>query len=119
MRSSRKPHLVAYAEKLVPKATVIARIARDEGVNGIIGQILNIPVTCHPDHYPSGHKNSSYKENMDAPIVDAERMRWFWRNYLPGGGADPLASPLLDKSLAGLPPARAATLMLISTRLPG
>lgn len=73
---------------------------------GIIGQVLNIPVTCHPDHFPvSKYEYNSYRQNAFAPIVNASRMRLFWKNYLPNAEADPRASPLLASSLAGLPPA--------------
>jgi acetyl esterase len=38
-------------------------------------------------------------------------MRWFWDHYLrrPEDGREPLASPLLAPSLAGLPPALVIT----------
>ncbi|KAK6077390.1 lipase esterase [Seiridium cupressi] len=84
----------------------LAQIVRDEGINGIIGQVLNIPVTCHPDHFPrSKYEYDSYTQNANAPIVNAARMRLYWSYYLPSGAADPRASPLLARSLAGLPPA--------------
>ncbi|KAK9777149.1 putative Lipase esterase family protein [Seiridium cardinale] len=84
----------------------LAQIVRDEGINGIIGQVLNIPVTCHPDHFPrSEYEYGSYTQNANAPIVNAARMRLYWSYYLPSGAADPRASPLLASSLAGLPPA--------------
>ena len=80
---------------------------RDEGIPGIIGQVLNIPVACHPSHFPVGeYEYYSYEQNRDAPIVHTERMHFFWNNYLPGAGADVWASPLLAKSLSNLPPAR-------------
>ncbi|KAJ4248459.1 hypothetical protein NW762_012796 [Fusarium torreyae] len=80
-------------------------MARDEGLQGIRGQILNIPVTCHPDHNPTQGTKTSYHENAHAPIVDAEMMRWFWKNYLPTGEADSRSSPLLETSLQDMPPA--------------
>ncbi|WAO94373.1 Lipase esterase family protein [Fusarium falciforme] len=87
-------------------AAVISRLVRDEGLDNIKGQLLNIPVTCHPDHHPQELGCRSYEENADAPIVSAHRMRWFWANYLPRGGEeDPRASPLLATDLRGLPPA--------------
>jgi len=87
-------------------AAVLAQIARDEGTTGIIGQILNIPVTCHPDHFPiSKHEYYSIEQNANAPIVNAFRLRKFWDNYHPMADSNPLASPLLAKSFAGLPPA--------------
>ncbi|CAG9986532.1 unnamed protein product [Clonostachys byssicola] len=91
-------------------ATVVARRARDEGITAIIGQILNIPVTCHPDHFPASKYSigttSSYQQNADAPIVSATRMRLFWDNYIAAEKAnDPQASPLLSDNLKYLPPA--------------
>jgi acetyl esterase/lipase len=86
---------------------VIAQIARDEGITGIIGQVLNIPVTCHPDYFPvSKYEYNSYVQNADAPIVNSATMRFFWNNYLPTAGPDPRASPLLAPSLTRLPPTR-------------
>lgn len=76
-------------------------------IPGIIGQILNIPVTCHPDHFPVGkYEYGSYAQNKDSQIVNSERMHWFWSKYLPNGGNDVYASPLLSSSLGNLPPAR-------------
>ncbi|KAM5370013.1 hypothetical protein ACJZ2D_008696 [Fusarium nematophilum] len=66
-------------------AAVITHTLHNDGVQGIVGQILNIP-------------------NAHAPIVGASRMRSFWANYLPEAQPDPKASPLLAKSLEGLPP---------------
>jgi len=44
-------------------------------------------------------------------VLTREAMRWFWRHYLEREeqGRDPLASPLLAPSLAGLPPALVIT----------
>lgn len=58
---------------------MLAIRARNEGMNGIVGQVLNIPVTCHPKLFPQEqYPYSSWEENKDAPIVDATRMQWFW-----------------------------------------
>ncbi|KAJ3530541.1 hypothetical protein NM208_g9281 [Fusarium decemcellulare] len=87
-------------------AAVVAQIVRDDGSAQIIGQLLNIPVTCHPDHCPLKDEHSSFLQMSDAPILNTERMRWFWDNYIPSGnGNDPRVSPLLAKSLKGLPQA--------------
>jgi acetyl esterase/lipase len=88
---------------------VIAQIYRDDGKRGIIGQVLNIPVTCHPDHFPiAKFEYRSYDQNADAPIVNSDRMRLFWKYYLPSSELDKRASPLLAESLENLPPARQA-----------
>jgi hypothetical protein len=64
------------------KAAALALRARDEGVTGIIGQVLNIPATCHPDLFPKEKfAYTSFEENRDAPILNAERTRWFWSRY--------------------------------------
>jgi hypothetical protein len=53
--------------------------ARDEGVSGIIGQILRIPVTCHPDFYPTDkYELASWEQNKDASGLSVERMLYFW-----------------------------------------
>ncbi|PMD33045.1 lipase esterase family protein [Hyaloscypha variabilis F] len=86
-------------------SAAIAQRARDEGVHGIIGQVLNIPVMCYPAHFPvAKYEYRSYEQNKDSAIVDAARMHWFWSQYLPNAEADPYASPLLASSLRGLPP---------------
>ncbi|KAH7134491.1 lipase esterase family protein [Dactylonectria estremocensis] len=91
---------------IIPKqAAVITHTFHNDGVQGIVGQMLNIPVTCHPDHFPTDeYELYSYVQNAHAPIVGASRMRKFWANYLPEAQPDPKASPLLMKSLNGLPP---------------
>ncbi|KAI9745056.1 MAG: hypothetical protein M1818_001334 [Claussenomyces sp. TS43310] len=87
-------------------SAVIAQRARDEGIGGIIGQVLNIPVTCHPAHFPAAkYEYGSYEQNKDSPIVDSAKMNWFWHQYLPNAEADARASPLLASSLQHLPPA--------------
>lgn len=94
-------------ELMRSKAAVLAQIVRDENIQGLIGQILNIPVTCHPDHFPhTRYEGNSYEQNAFAPIVSASRMRLFWNYYLPSAEAHQWTSPLLSKSLAGLPPTR-------------
>ncbi|KIW49904.1 hypothetical protein PV05_11539 [Exophiala xenobiotica] len=87
-------------------AAVMAQRARDEGLQGVIGQVLNIPVTCHPELFPKDkYKYTSFQENFNAPIIDVPKMTWFWNQYLPDVTVDARHSPLLAKSLEGLPPA--------------
>jgi acetyl esterase/lipase len=86
----------------------LALKARDDEIKGIIGQILRSPITCHPKQFPAPTKTvkfTSYKENSDAVIVSADNMFYFWDAYYPEAGRDPLASPLLAESHAGLPQA--------------
>jgi acetyl esterase/lipase len=87
------------------QAAVLAQMARDEKVTGVIGQVLNIPVTCHPKLFPSSaYEYFSYSQNKDASVVDAPKMDWFWDQYMPEPKPDSYASPLLAKDLSGLPP---------------
>jgi acetyl esterase/lipase len=81
-------------------------MARDEKVTGVIGQVLNIPVTCHPNHFPHDQfELASYQQNADGSVVDTPKMLWFWDQYLPDATPDVYASPLLAKDLQNLPPA--------------
>ncbi|EXJ92461.1 hypothetical protein A1O3_01012 [Capronia epimyces CBS 606.96] len=87
-------------------AAVLSLMARDQQESGIIGQILNIPVTCHPDVFPRDkYEYGSFEQNKDASVVDAPKMLWFWEQYMPTVTPDVYAHPLLAESHAGLPPA--------------
>ncbi|KAL0066788.1 hypothetical protein AAF712_006186 [Marasmius tenuissimus] len=72
----------------------------------LTGQMLVIPVTCHPDAYPEKHKSQllSMEQNKDAPFLDKKMMRTFfdWYQAPPN---DPRMSPLLFPSHKDLPPA--------------
>lgn len=82
-------------------------MARDQNESGIIGQILNIPVTCHPAFFPRDkYEYGSFEQNGNASVVDAPKMDWFWEQYMPDLVSDPYAHPLLAESHIGLPPAR-------------
>jgi acetyl esterase/lipase len=84
-------------------------MARDKNVSGIIGQILNFPVTCHPKHMKDvadKYELGSYIQNYDASVVNSMRMELFWDAYDPDANPEPYHSPLLAKSLRGLPTAR-------------
>ncbi|EXJ87218.1 hypothetical protein A1O3_04177 [Capronia epimyces CBS 606.96] len=93
-------------------AAITLRARAHDNLSGIVGQILNIPVTCHPQYFPSErYSHLSWSQNAEAPVVDAARMIWFWNHYLSASGveaaADPSLSPLLasKEALEGLPPA--------------
>ncbi|OIW23612.1 hypothetical protein CONLIGDRAFT_649638 [Coniochaeta ligniaria NRRL 30616] len=89
-------------------SAVVAMMARDKGVSGIIGQMLNFPVTCHPKHMKGladKYELGSYVQNHDASVVNATRMELFWDAYDAEANPEPYHSPLLAKSLRGLPPA--------------
>lgn len=75
-------------------------------MTGIIAQMLDYPVTCHPSFFPKDkYELNSYVQNHDATIVDAVKMEFFWDLYQKPAQPDPYHSPLLAKSLKGLPPA--------------
>ncbi|KAL5090091.1 hypothetical protein Trisim1_004616 [Trichoderma cf. simile WF8] len=87
-------------------ASVVAIMARDEGFQGIVAQILTFPVMCHPKFFPrEAYEMGSYQQNSNDSVVTAARMEWFWDMYLPEPTADWRSSPLLAQSLKNLPPA--------------
>jgi len=95
------------------KAAALVLRSRSEGTPGILGQILNIPVTCHPKCFPvSKYPYLSYTQNVNSPIVDSWKMGWFWSQYLSvreaESASDPIVSPLLanEETLKRSPPAR-------------
>lgn len=65
----------------------------------IAAQVLHCPVTNH------AFDTESYTENAEGYFLTKEIMEWFWGHYLgaPGDGANPLASPLREENLGGLP----------------
>jgi acetyl esterase len=86
-------------------SAVVALLARDRQGPALVYQALIYPVTNHDLDTPS------YHENATGYVLTREAMRWFWRHYLERAdqGKEPLASPLLAPSLAGLPPALVIT----------
>ena len=85
---------------------VVAQMARDRGGPKLIFQLLIYPVTDAACDAPS------YRENADGYLLTAGDMAWFWGHYLgdnKAGGAEPYASPIRAKTLAGLPPALVIT----------
>ncbi|HWI10549.1 MAG TPA: alpha/beta hydrolase, partial [Burkholderiaceae bacterium] len=81
-------------------ATVIARLARDEGP-ALRHQLLLYPVT------DSGCDFASYTELAHGHLLTTEMMRWYWRHYLsrPQDRLDPQACPLRQSDLAAVAPA--------------
>ncbi|KAH8903278.1 hypothetical protein BR93DRAFT_198320 [Coniochaeta sp. PMI_546] len=89
-------------------SAVMAIMARDQNLTGIVGQILNFPVICHPKHFASlasKYELASYIQNADDSILSAIHMEFFWDCYDPDAGREAYHSPLVLEDLAGLPPA--------------
>jgi acetyl esterase len=86
-------------------AAAVSLMSRDRGGPELALQILVYPVTHHSDD------TASYQENAEGYLLTRSAMRWFWDQYLrrPEDGAEPYASPILAKSLVGLPPALVIT----------
>jgi acetyl esterase len=81
-------------------AAIVALMARDQGGPAIQQQVLIYPATHHDFSLPSVKK---YGEGF---LLTAIGMEWFWNHYLgTGSGKDWRASPIMAKSLKGLPPA--------------
>lgn len=87
-------------------AASVCLLARDRGGPELKLQLLVYPVTDL-----SSFDRPSYRDYWDKLILTGESMGYFREAYLarPEDGLDPLASPLLAESLAGLPPALVIT----------
>jgi len=85
-------------------AAVVSQLARDSAGPALSGQLLLTPVTDGSKKWPS------YTGNGEGFILTQNLMDWFWDHYATKEERlDPKASPLLAKSLAGLPPAMVVT----------
>ena len=86
-------------------ATVVALHARDRGGPEIAFQLLIYPATDQRGQHPS------LKRNGEGYLLTKKAMDYFQAQYLPRKEdfLDWRASPLLAKSLAGLPPAYVVT----------
>jgi acetyl esterase len=85
-------------------AAATALAARNDGP-GLAAQVLIYPVI------DAACDTESWTTNAQGYLLDAETMRWFWREYLgpEGDGADPYASVLRVDDLAGAPPTLVVT----------
>ncbi|KAI3327364.1 alpha/beta-hydrolase [Xylariaceae sp. AK1471] len=87
-------------------AAVLSIIARDDGVSGIIGQVLHFPTVCHPKFFPRDkYEFGSYIQNAENVVLSALRFEAFLDANMPKPNPDYKKSPLLAPSLARLPPA--------------
>ncbi len=82
-------------------AAGVTFLARDRGGPKLAFQVLNYPVTdCNLN-------TLSYIELADGPLLRRSAMAWYWQHYVGGDGytRNPLAAPLQQDDLTGLPPA--------------
>ncbi|KAI2775229.1 alpha/beta hydrolase fold-domain-containing protein [Daldinia loculata] len=87
-------------------APVVAIMARENGITGIIAQVLHFPAVCHPKFFPRDeYEYGSYIQNSENPVLSTLRMEAFLRAYNPNPKPDYRHSPLLAESLTNLPPA--------------
>lgn len=82
-------------------AAAVALWARECGGFALALQVLLYPAL------DARADTASFAENAAAPILNAEQMRWYWRQYLAADGdaGNPFASPSAATDLAGLPTA--------------
>jgi acetyl esterase len=82
-------------------AAVVALMAREPRGPALRHQLLIYPVT------DADFTRPSYRENAEGYLLSTKAMEWFWNHYVPDSAqrAEPFASPLRAKDLAGLPPA--------------
>lgn len=86
-------------------AAAVTLMIRDMGGPTLVHQLLIYPVT------EFRFDTESYEQNAEGYFLSRDMMRWFWHHYLENeeDGKNPLASPLLAESLAGLPSATVLT----------
>ncbi len=86
-------------------AAVTAMMARDDGVQLPVHQLLVYPVTSYR------FDSESLRSEANAEPLNTAMMRWFWEFYLarPEDGLMPYASPLHSKNLEKLPAATIVT----------
>lgn len=89
-------------------AAVLPIMAQDLGDSGIIGQLLNSPVLCHPNFFPKdkGYEYNSFEQNADSAVLGKENMMGCWLQYFPDPKPDVYANPLLVESVKNLPATR-------------
>ena len=82
-------------------AAVVAQMAQDSKDFAVALQVLIYPMTDQSRDYPS------YERNAKGYMLTTAALYWFMDNYIPDleDRKDPLASPMLRKSLKGLAPA--------------
>lgn len=81
-------------------AAVVAQMAKHRLEFRVALQILIYPMTDQSRQYPS------YERNAKGYMLTTAALHWFMDNYIPDqqDRLDPMASPMLEKNLAGLAP---------------
>ncbi|KAI8954137.1 alpha/beta-hydrolase [Xylaria longipes] len=86
-------------------APVVALMARDNGITGLIAQVLHFPPACHPKFFPSNrYEFGSFVQNADNAVLTTARAEAFSDAHIPNAEPDWRHSPLLAPSHANLPP---------------
>ncbi len=83
-------------------STCVCLKARAEGGPHISFQLLVYPVT------DTAMDTQSYVDNAEGFLLTKDTMTWFWDSYVGDDAAsrsNPLASPMAENDLSGLPPA--------------
>ncbi|KAI8258750.1 hypothetical protein K4K58_003135 [Colletotrichum sp. SAR11_239] len=92
---------------VVVSAAALAIECRDNGITGVIAQVLHFPIICHPKFFPrEKYEYGSYIQNNDNPVISALAMEGALDAYLPKPTPDHRHSPILAKSLKDLPRTR-------------
>ncbi|KAF5497173.1 AB hydrolase superfamily protein [Colletotrichum siamense] len=101
--SSAGGNLASLAKQPTP-AAALAIECRDNGITGVIAQVLHFPIICHPKFFPrEKYEYGSYIQNNDNPVIGALAMEGALDAYLPKPKPDHRHSPILAKSLKDLP----------------
>ncbi|KAF4872476.1 AB hydrolase superfamily protein [Colletotrichum siamense] len=101
--SSAGGNLASLAKQPTP-AAALAIECRDNGITGVIAQVLHFPIICHPKFFPrEKYEYGSYIQNNDNPVIGALAMEGALDAYLPKPAPDHRHSPILAKSLKDLP----------------
>lgn len=94
---------------MINQAAAVAIEARNQGITGIVAQILHFPQVCHPKFFPKDrYEFGSYIQNAHASVLNLAMDECFLDAYVPDTDASDAREhwPLLAESHRGLPPAR-------------
>ncbi|KAH6886865.1 Alpha/Beta hydrolase protein [Thelonectria olida] len=87
-------------------AAALALEARNDGITGIVAQVLHFPAVCHPKFFPAEtYELGSMMQNYKNPVLSASMWEAFLDAYMPHAEPDSRHSPLLATSHRNLPPA--------------